>query len=127
MEVRRAADDGQEFRPFQRGWYVGGKDFRQELLAQMAGAEHFGQADYRSNEQEARRHMTAELKKRGWTRADLKRRRKGDPDKVQIAMLLRRETTMTLSWIAQALHTGTPAYLAHLLYLAWEKEKVIRR
>jgi hypothetical protein len=35
---------------------------------------------------------------------------------------LRRETTMTLGWIAQALHMGTKTHLAHLLY--WQgKEK----
>jgi hypothetical protein len=30
-------------------------------------------------------------------------RRKGDPEKVQIALRLRRETTMTLAWTAQRL------------------------
>jgi hypothetical protein len=39
--------------------------------------------------------------------AELKTRRKGDKNKVQIAARLRRETTMTLKWIAQRLAMGT--------------------
>jgi hypothetical protein len=51
--------------------------------------------------------------------AGLKQRRKGDAAKVKIARRLRRETTMTLAWIAQRLHMGTKTHLAHLLY--WRK------
>jgi hypothetical protein len=34
-------------------------------------------------------------------------RRKGDPHKVEIAARLRRDTVMTLKWIAQALQMGS--------------------
>jgi hypothetical protein len=34
---------------------------------------------------------------------------------------LRRETTMTLSWIAEHLRMGTKTHLAHLLY--WQGKK----
>src|SRR5437762_1813592 len=46
MEIRRAAEDGQEFKLVQRGWCLGSEAFRKELLAQMsqkAGLEHFGE------------------------------------------------------------------------------------
>ena len=37
----------------------------------------------------------------GWSAQDLQGRRKGDPRKVRIAARLRRETTLTLEWIAE--------------------------
>jgi hypothetical protein len=58
------------------------------------------------------------LGKLGWTEEDLGRRRKGDPQKVRMALRLRAETTMTLAWIAQRLHMGTKTHLSHLLYWA---------
>jgi hypothetical protein len=50
-----------------------------------------------------------------WTESNPTSRRKGDPRKVRIAAHLRRETTMTLEWIATRLHMGPGTYLAHLL------------
>jgi hypothetical protein len=44
--------------------------------------------------------------KADWTDADLKRRRKGDEKKVQMARRLRQETTMTWPWIAERLAMG---------------------
>ena len=37
--------------------------------------------------------------RRGWRQEELKNRRKGDKNKVRIAVRLRQETTMTLKWI----------------------------
>ncbi len=48
-----------------------------------------------------------ELKRLGWTEADLPERRKSDPDKLAMAARLRRETTLTVSWIAHRLTLGT--------------------
>jgi hypothetical protein len=48
-----------------------------------------------------------ELKRRGWKEQELKARRKGDKNKVSIAARLRRETTMTLKWIADHLEMGS--------------------
>jgi hypothetical protein len=45
MEVRRAMEDGEEFKRVERGWCVGSEAFRRELLEQVsqgAGTEHFG-------------------------------------------------------------------------------------
>jgi hypothetical protein len=49
------------------------------------------------------------------TEAELKRRRKGDAKKLQVARLLRRETTMRLNWIAKRLKMGAAGSLANLL------------
>src|SRR5260221_943040 len=95
MELRRAAEDGEELDALKRGWCVGSEEFRKELLAQMStGPEHFGQEIRESGEQKAQRRIAEELKKLRWTSADLVKRAKGDPEKVRVARLLRQETTM---------------------------------
>ena len=127
MERRRAVEDGEEFRPIERGWCVGSEAFRRELLAQMkAGPEHYGEEIRESGQQKAQRLLESELAKLSWTEEELQRRPKGDPQKIQIAQRLRAQTTMTLGWVAQALHMGTKTHLSHLLY--WKgKEKKKRR
>jgi len=52
----------------------------------------------------------------------LQARRKGNPQKVHIAARLRRETTMSLAWIAERLHMGAPTHLACLLYRQQQQE-----
>ena len=103
----------------QRGWCHGGEAFRQELLAQIseeAGAEHYGPELGESGQAKAERLLAEELRRARWAEADLGRRRKGDGRKLKMALRLRRETTMTLSWIAQRLQMGTKTHLAYLLY-----------
>jgi len=118
MESRRASD-GSEFQAFKRGWYVGDEKFRQDLLAQMKGKrrpEHFGPAVRESEMAKAERVVQKELKRLGWREKELTARRKGDPKKLRLAMLLRQNTTMTTGWIAERLQMGTPGHLSHLLY-----------
>jgi len=59
--------------------------------------------------------MAAELKRLGWTAAELRGRRKGDPQKVELAWRMRAETTMTLAWIAEELNMSAGGLLANLL------------
>jgi hypothetical protein len=54
-----------------------------------------------------------ELRQRGWKAEDLARRRNGDKHKREIALRLRRETTMTWEWIAQRLAMGAAGYAAN--------------
>lgn len=79
MEVRRATEDGDAFVPLHRGWYVGGEDFRQELLARLgerAGQEHYGPEIQEAGRDKAQRLVRAELRKLGWSEADLARLRR---------------------------------------------------
>jgi len=46
----------------------------------------------------------------------LEARRKGDPEKLRIALRLRKQTTMTLGWIAERLRMGVPSHLVCLHY-----------
>jgi hypothetical protein len=70
-------------------------------------------------EAEAERIVKAELTKHKWDEQVLAGRRKRDPVKVAMAQRLRRETTVTLAWIADRLQMGAKTHLAHLLY--WRK------
>ena len=55
----------------------------------------------------AERIIAEELRRHGWTEADLVARHKGDLVKMAMAARLRRETTLTVGWIAARLKTGT--------------------
>ena len=59
--------------------------------------------------------LREQLAHRGWTEAELGRRRKGDPEKVEIAWQLRCPTTMTLNWIAQLLKVGAWTHMSNCL------------
>src|SRR5689334_22008726 len=93
-------------------------------MAQKRGAEHFGEEVRESAEDKANRVIRAELRKLRWKESALGEHRKGDPRKVKIALRLRRETTMTLAWIADRLRMGTKTHLVHLLY--WQGRKKVR-
>lgn len=60
-----------------------------------------------SAEARAERIIAEELGRQGWTATDLGERRKSDPVKVALAARLRRETTLTVGWIAARLKMGT--------------------
>ena len=122
LEAGRAAEDGSEYKPIRRGWFLGDMALKGELLAQVnaqAGDWHYGEELQESAEAKAERLVAAELKRRKWDAKTLAQRRKGDPAKLAIARRLREETTMTLKWIAERLSMGTKTHLAHLLY--WER------
>jgi putative transposase len=124
LEGRCQAEAGPgEFKAVQRGWCLGSKAFRKELLAQMKermGEHHYG-AERAATEQERAEGLVQEgLKRLGWSEDDLGTRRKGARQKVKLAARLRVETTMTVKWIAQRLQMGTWTHLNHLLY--WHRQ-----
>lgn len=118
LEQRRAAEEGDEFKPIRRGWFFGNAALKEELLGQMAervGENHRAAERQESGEAKARRLMAEELQRLGWTAGELGRRPKGDPGKVALAWRLRTETTMTLKWIAAELQMGSWTYVSNLL------------
>jgi hypothetical protein len=107
-----------EFKRVERGWCLGGEEFRQELLEQVdtrSGPSHFGEAVQEAEGVQAERLVVTGLKRMGWSEADLKARRKGEPRKVELAAELRSQTTMPLAWIAERLNMGSRGHLAWLL------------
>ncbi len=118
MEQRRARETGQEWKGLRCGWYLGEEKFRQELLEQMRagiGPNHDCRQGQESAEEKAERIVQGELRTMGWPEEALNQRAKGDTGKVRIARRLRRETTMTLAWIAQRLAMGTAGHITNRL------------
>ena len=117
-EERRGSEEGEEFKSVRRGWCLGGAPFQEQLLEQMAGGmgeHHGGQERQETAVAVAERIVGEELQRLGWGEADLANRRKGDARKVAIARRLRRESTMTLRWIAQRLGMGSASMVSHCL------------
>ena len=118
LEARRAAEVDEEWKPIRRGWCLGSKGFRQELVAEMrerTGPNHGGDERRETEAAWAEQVLGEELKRLGWSALDLAQRRKGDAQKLKIARRLRGETTATLPWIAGALNMGAAGSLANLL------------
>ena len=118
MEQRRGHDEQGEWKAVRRGWFLGGVELKERLLKRMGsglGQQHGDEEKQESEEQNAERIVAEELRKRHWTEADLKERRKTDATKVQLATRLRRETVQTLDWIAQRLQMGCRHTLANCL------------
>ena len=112
MEVRRAAEtrDRTEWQAIRRGWYLGPVEFKMSLLERLEGKlgdHHAGELKRESAESKGERIVGQELKRLGWRDRELAQRPKGDPGKLAIAARLRRETTLTLPWIAARLQAGT--------------------
>jgi REP-associated tyrosine transposase len=119
LEERRAQETGADYKLVRRGWCLGDKVFRKELLEQMkgrVGAEHYGAERQETAEARAEGIVMEELKRRGWREEELGRRAKGDAVKVALAARLRAETVMTVKWIAERLQMGAPGYVNLLLH-----------
>jgi putative transposase len=118
MEERRSRAEPGEWKRVRRGWFLGAAEFKERLLEQMGGQvgqHHGGDEKRETDEQKAQRLVTAELGKRHWSEQDLRRRRKTDATKIKIALRLRRETVMTMDWIAERLHMGCRHTLANCM------------
>lgn len=116
MEARRKAETLEDYDG--KGWCSGSEEFRNQLLSQvseLANSRHAGPEIQEAALAKAERIAQEELQRLQWNLTDLKGRRKSDPQKIRIAARLRRETTMTLGWIADRLCMGAPTHLAFLL------------
>ena len=80
------------------------------------GEHHYGSERAESTEAKAGRIVAEELKRAGWTEAQLPLKPKGDPVKLAMATRLRQETTVTLKWISQQLAMGAWTHLNRRLY-----------
>jgi REP element-mobilizing transposase RayT len=120
-EARRREDLAREFKPVERGWCLGSKEFRQELLAAAEGrlrATHYGAERREAQEAKALRLLQEEMGRAGWDEEALRQAGKGDARKVRLAARLRKETTMSLKWIAQRLEMGSWTHVSNLLAAA---------
>jgi REP element-mobilizing transposase RayT len=128
MEVRRGqGSDGKEWKSVQRGWCLGGEEFRAKLLERMGpqlGEHHSGRLHAESAQAKADRIVGETLKRLKWSESELKARAKGDEAKVELAYRLRRETTLTIRQIAERLSMGSWKSLNNKLYLFGKERNV---
>ena len=118
LESRRMEREGDEFKSIRRGWFLGDPKLKKMLLAKMAtdlGESHVSEHRRESSKELAERIVREELIELGWSEADLAKHRKGANGKAVIARRLRKETTMTLKWIAQRLKMGSASTVTHCL------------
>mgnify|MGYP001571865404 CR=1 FL=1 len=111
MQARRLEPGDEEtLKAFRGGWCVGSETFRQEQLARMEdklGQHHAGELRRETAAAKGERIVGEELQRLGWSESELKIRRKNDPDKMAIAVRMRRETTLSIRAIAARVHLGT--------------------
>jgi hypothetical protein len=69
-------------------------------------------------EEKAERLVREELARQRWSEQDLAEQPKTERHKARMAWRLRRETTMTMSWIARRLQMGSVNTLKNTLRLA---------
>jgi uncharacterized protein YoaH (UPF0181 family) len=86
-----------------------------KLRLEYEGAIYHVMSCGESGEEKAEQIVAEELRRRKWEEANLVKRRKGDPEKVKMALRLRRESIMTLKWIAQRLHIGSWTHVSNCL------------
>ncbi len=91
-----------------------------EKMDGQLGEGHSGALRQEHGEERAERIIAEELKRLGWTEADLLSQRKNAPGKLDVAARLRRETTLPLKWIAARVQLGT-SKSAHGKLHAWMK------
>jgi hypothetical protein len=66
----------------------------------------FGETVREAVEVRAERLVAEGLRRMGWSEATLQVRRKGDPEKAELARELRARTTLPMAWIAERLCMG---------------------
>lgn len=94
----------------QRGWYWGSQQFRERLMKRLKRTEVGSNRNYRSSRQ-SREHgekkasdiIEKGLKLAGVSRKELALRPGSDPVKVTIAYIIKKQTTVSLAWLAEAL------------------------
>lgn len=122
MEVRaKESQDPDQFQSLREGWLLGGDEFRDRVLDLMEEqkSEDFRQlrreeADERHDQRHAEELITLCQQKIKLTNDELPTLRKGDWRKRILAHMVRRETSVSLKWIAVRLKMGSPGYVSHI-------------
>jgi REP element-mobilizing transposase RayT len=120
MALRQSEGCVEAYEEARRAWSVGSEAFQKELVEAAKGElgpnqNHYGADRRESEENRAQRLVTEELNRMGWSEEELRTRRKWDKEKVRLAARLRKETSMSLKWIAQRLEMGSWTYVSNLL------------
>ena len=106
---------------------MGSEEFRQELLAAVAGSLHATHDGSQRREVQANKALgllREEMRRLGWNAEALRRAAQGDARKVRLATRIRRETTMSLKWIAEHLAMGSWTQVSNLLAAERKRESL---
>ena len=120
MEALREENaDAPRYGQIRRGWRFGSEEFVARILDRIEGK--LGESQTRreqeeSMDQRAQRIVAEGLRAAGWSEERLAKERKGHAVKVELAVRLRRETTLSLKWIAEKLRMGTWTHVSFLLH-----------
>ena len=108
------------YKIIRRGWKFGAKDFVERLFEKMNAVpkkeNHISTEVNETMEVKGRRIIKEKLEELKLKSDDLVSLPRMDPMKIEIAQLLRAQTTLPLKWIAYELKAGTAGTLAVALY-----------
>lgn len=129
MEARRLEPGDEEtLKALRRGWCLGSEPFKKQKLEEIdgkVGEHHLGKLRLETAQVKAERIIAEEMGRLGWKESELWSRRKHDPGKIQMAVRLRKETTLTVKEIAARLHFGTAKSASFRLLTTMRKEASI--
>jgi len=113
LEWKEAADQAQEWRKLQRGWFLGSDTFRDGLMdraaAIVAGRKrrsYRGEGLRGHDENEAGRLLAAGLARLGLTQATVSSLKKSDPRKQALAWLIKTRSVVSDEWLGGQLRMG---------------------
>lgn len=119
LASRRVEDDPSQWRRLTRGWCFGGPEFKRRMIERATDdavpMRAGGPLCLAPHEAAAEAVIAEELHALGWRQEDLPKQPKTAPEKVRIAARLRRETVVTLAWVARRLHMGSVHTLRNCL------------
>jgi len=100
-----------------RGWFIGGEDFRKRLAKQLPGKSDNLRGEQRTahDECEAERLLGKALAALDMTEEEFLRLRFNSPEKRIVAWLLKRHTTVTAVWLAARLQMGARTNVSRAL------------
>ena len=121
-----------------RGWYFGTQAFgdklqdlaEKALRAKRGNANYFGDEIKRHDEIRAQKILAAGLSECELGKEELANLKKSDWRKCLIALAIKRETSMSLSWISRELEMGVPAGVsrgARMIEARIDKEKKLKK
>ncbi len=119
LELRRQTQDDSAWSSLRRGWFLGDDAFRHALMDRLIAMQVHarpGQMRLELARLAADRIIAEELRRLGMEEAQLARRPKTAPEKIGIAARLRRETVLSIRWIASRLSAGSPNTLRNSLH-----------
>jgi hypothetical protein len=113
LELGEEAEQVQEWRRLQRGWYLGSDSFRDRLMDRVEGivagrkrVSYRGEGLGAHDEREAARLLAAGLDRLGLTAKTVLGLKKTDPRKQALAWLIKTRTVMRDEWVGARLQMG---------------------